>query len=135
MSQDTLLLSLRECRLSDWYSFPEDHRCPHDAWVEALTLSELASGERHEERELQIQIRLLGAYHDGIIEFTYKRVKNYSLQATGAAGGHGDWLRDEVEDRDGFILHTVLFANGKIQIEAKDVEYKWTALPNRLAPR
>jgi hypothetical protein len=103
MSQDNLLLSLRECILSDWYAGPEDHRCPHDAWVEAVTISETASGDRHEKRELEIRMRLLGAYHDGIIEFTYKQVENYSLQALKASGGHGDWLRDEVEERDGSI--------------------------------
>jgi len=130
MSQDNLLLSLRECILSDWYALPEDHRCPHDAWVEAVTISETASGIRHEKRELKIQMRLLGAYHDGTIEFTYNRVANYSLQALKANCGHGDWLRDEVEERDGSILHTVLLANGKIQIEAREIEYKWTASPN-----
>ena len=130
MSQDTLLLSLRECSLSNWYAAPEDHRCPHDAWVEAVTISEPSSGGRHEKRELEIRIRLLGAYHDGIIDFTYKRVESYSLQALKASGGHGDWIRDDVEDRDGSILHTVRLANGKIQIEAREIEYKWTALPN-----
>ncbi len=74
-------------------------------------------------------MRLLGAYHDGIIEITYKRVANYSLQALKATCGHGDWLRDEVEERDGSILHTVLLANGKIQIEATEIDYKWTASP------
>jgi len=130
MSQESLLLSLRECILSDWYAAPEDHRCPHDAWVEAVTISETASGDRHEKRELEIRMRLLGAYHDGIIEFTYKQVKNYSLQALKASEGHGDWLRDEVEERDGSILHTVLLANGRIQIEAREIEYKWTGSPN-----
>jgi len=124
------VLSLRECFLSGWYALPEDHRCPHDAWVEAVTISETASGDRNEKRELEIQVRLLGAYQDGTIEFAYKRVTNYSFQASKASSGHGDWLRDEVEERDGSILHTVLLANGKIQIEAREIEYKWTASPN-----
>ena len=135
MTPDTLLLSLRECSLSDWYAFPGDHRCPHDAWVEAVTISEPRSGDRHEKRGVEIRIRLLGAYHDGIIEFTYKRVQSYSLLAPGVPGGHGDWLRDEVEDRDGSILHTVLLANGRFQIEARDVEYRWTALPDNSVAR
>jgi hypothetical protein len=130
MSQDNLLLPLRECIRSAWYAFPEDHRCPHDAWLECVTITEIASGDRHEKRELEIQMRLLGAYHDGTIEFTYKRVTSYSLQALRASRGHGDWLRDEVEERDGSILHTVLLANGKIQIEAREIEYKWSSSPH-----
>src|SRR5215472_10521062 len=99
MSQNPIFLPLRECSRSDWYVSPEHHRCPHDAWVEAVTISEPASGERHQDRELQIQIRLLGAYHDGIIEFTYRHVQNYSFEGSGITG-HGDWLRDEVEERN-----------------------------------
>jgi len=128
MSQNPIFLPLRECSRSDWYVSPEDHRCPHDAWVEAVTISEPASGERHQDRELQIQIRLLGAYHDGIIEFTYRHVQNYSFEGSGITG-HGDWLRDEVEERNGSIRHMVLLVNGKFQIEAQEVEYKWTTLP------
>jgi hypothetical protein len=66
--------SLRDCVSLDWYTFPEDHRSPHDSWVEAITISEPSDGDRHEKRGLQIHIRLLGAYHDGTIEFTYKSV-------------------------------------------------------------
>ena len=127
MNQASLVLSLRECQLSDWYASPEDHRCPHDAWVEAVTISEPASGERNQERELQIQIRLLGAYHDGIIEFTYRRVQHYSLQMSGITG-HGDWIRDEIEDGNGFILHTVSFAHGSFNVQASEAEYRWTPL-------
>jgi hypothetical protein len=134
MSQDSLLLSLRECSHSDWYFSPEDHRCPHDAWVESVTISEPASGERCEKRELQIQILLLGAYHDGTIEFTYRQVQNYSLLGSRATG-HGDWLRDEVEDREGSIVHDIELTTGKFRIDAKAVEYKWTASPDRTAIR
>jgi len=128
MSQDNLVLSLRECFLSGWYALPEDHRCPHDAWVEAVTISEKASGDRQERRELEIRIRLLGAYHDGTIEFTYKGVDEYSVQASVATYGHGDWLRDEVEDCNGAIVHTILLVKGRLQIKAAEVEYRSTPL-------
>ena len=127
MSHDTLL-SLRECRASDWYSFPEDHRCPHDAWVEGLAIFEPASGNRLEKREIQIQIRLLGAYHDGTIEFIYRQVQSYSIQGTEATG-HGDWIRDEIEDRVSSIVHKIFLTRGQFEIEATEIEYKWTALP------
>jgi hypothetical protein len=129
MSQETLRLPLRECISSGWYTSPSDHRCPHDAWIEAVNVCEPASGERQERRLLEIRIRLLGAYHDGIIEFMYKGIDEYSLQASMAPNGHGDWLRDEVDDCGVSILHTIVLANGRLQIKAAEVEYKWTPLP------
>lgn len=30
--------------LSGWYFDPSDHRCPHDAWLEGITISEPAVG-------------------------------------------------------------------------------------------
>jgi hypothetical protein len=53
---------------SDWYFLPSEHRCPHDAWLESIIISEPSTGERHELRSASIRIRLLGAYHDGFIE-------------------------------------------------------------------
>jgi hypothetical protein len=121
---------LRECVLLDWYTFPEDHRAPHDSWVQAITISEPSSGDRHEHRGLQIHIQLLGAYHDGIIEFIYKGVKSYSLQGMSDVAGHGDWLEDDVQvKRHDYLTHAITFANGKFEIEAEDADYKWTPLP------
>lgn len=128
MSEASLQSPLSECASLDWYTSPADHRCPHDAWVQAINISEPASGERQEKRSLEIQIRLLGAYQDGMIELTYKGIDEYSLQKSGASLGHGDWLRDEVIDCDGAILHTIVLVNGKLQIKATEVEYKWTPL-------
>ena len=53
---------------SDWYFGASDHRVPHDAWLEKIVISEPSSGERHELRETSIRVRLLGAYHDKILE-------------------------------------------------------------------
>src|SRR5690349_10494077 len=97
MTNKVFTCTLRECTAFDWYKFSTDHRCPHDAWVESIAISEPSSGERHQKRGLEISIRLLGAYHDGIIEFTYKGVHNYSMQAMRDAAGHGDWLEDDVD--------------------------------------
>ena len=132
MRQDVLLLSLRECNASDWYRHPEDHRCPHDAWVENVAISEPAFGARSEQRMVQIRIQLLGAYQDGTIEFTYHGVHHHSLHALGPSG-HGDWLSDEVLDRGRSLVHNVVLTKGRFEIEAKEVEYRWTAFPaNRL---
>src|SRR5262245_2104045 len=59
---------------SDWYFDPRDHRCPHDAWLETATFRESSSGGRNERRTAELSVRLLGAYHDGYIEFVYPNV-------------------------------------------------------------
>jgi hypothetical protein len=129
MTSEAFVRPLRECAFSDWYRFPEDHRCPHDSWVQAITISEPSSGERQENRGLEIHLLLLGAYHDGTIEFTYKGVQRYSIEAMREKAGHGDWLEDQVyiKNHDS-LLHKVTFAKGAFEIEAQDVEYKWTPL-------
>jgi len=99
--------------------------------VQAITISEPSSGERQENRGLEIHVLLLGAYHDGTIEFTYKGVQHYSMEAMREKAGHGDWLEDQVyiKNRDS-LLHKVTLADGAFEIEAQDVEYKWTPLPS-----
>ena len=125
--QRSLHMPLRECSSSDWYAFPEDHRSPHDSWVKSITISEPSSGERQEKRGLEIHIQLLAAYHDGIIELTYKRVLRYSLEGMRDVAGHGDWLEDEVNvKKHDSLLHRIMLTNGTFEIEAEDVEYKWT---------
>lgn len=131
MTNEVFTCPLRQCSSSDWYKFPEDHRCPHDSWVEAITISEPSSGERHQNRGLEIHVRLLGAYHDGIIEFTYKGVQNYSIRGMRDVAGHGDWLEDEVDiRRHDTLLHKATLTNGSFEIEAHEIEYKWTPLPS-----
>jgi hypothetical protein len=48
---------------ANWYSDHMDHRCPHDGWLQALLVEELAEGERKEKRKTAITVKLLGAYH------------------------------------------------------------------------
>lgn len=126
MTIELFACSLRQCSSSDWYKAPEDHRSPHDAWVESITISEPSSGERHQNRGLEIHIRLLGAYHDGTIEFTYTGVQHYSIEAMRDIAGHGDWLEDEVDvRRHDTLLHKVALTNGRFEIEAQNIEYRW----------
>src|SRR5262245_20513048 len=79
---------------SEWYFNPNDHRCPHDAWLETATFAEPATGTRNEVRSLTLTVRLLGAYHDGYIELVYPKVSAYEVSASQADRGHGDWLFD-----------------------------------------
>ena len=126
--------TVQEYALADWHYDYSDHKCPHDAWLEYVTIREPSSGERSEIRTLEIEIRLLGAYHDGYIEFHYKDVESYCLDQPHRRGrwetkqkGHGDWLTDEVDlSKNGLILHEIEWSDrGHWLIECRDFEFKW----------
>jgi hypothetical protein len=134
------LVSLRESfpasayglATSDWYFNPTNGpKSPHDAWLETLQIEEQASGERCEIRCSQIRLKLLGAYHDGFIEFFYSRVFNYDFNgvfpvASNGENSHGDWLFDEFTLTErGNVLHEIEWQHGRWKIEADDVQYKW----------
>ena len=65
--ESRLPASARQFAMAPWHYDQQDHRCPHDSWLEALTISEPSSGVRCEIRSINILIRLLGAYHDGYL--------------------------------------------------------------------
>jgi hypothetical protein len=112
-----------------WHYDHNDHKCPHDSWVESLLIREPSSGTRHEVREIEIAIRLLGAFHDGYLELSYPGVHSYSI--TGVTGkpkiGHGDWLADEVRlSNNNLVLHEILFScGGRWTIESRDIQFRW----------
>lgn len=49
---------------SEWWFNVEDHRCPHDGWLNEFRVEERGEGDRQEVRSTAIRVRLLGAYHD-----------------------------------------------------------------------
>jgi hypothetical protein len=115
---------------AQWHYNYTDHRCPHDSWLESLTISEPASGNRREIRHVEIAVRLLGAFHDGFLELSYPGVRSYSL--SGAAGsstnaGHGGWLTDEIRlSEKNMVHHEILFSNGsRWLIESEDIRFRW----------
>ena len=115
---------------SDWYYGFDDHRAPHDAWLELATFEEVATGERNEVRQLSLKLRLLGAYHDKWIEFYYPKVFSYTMSSEACALGHDDWLYDEFRlSPEGHLLHEIEWAgkgnsNGsRWLIEASDVQF------------
>src|SRR5580765_5783068 len=96
---------------ASWYTDPHDHRCPHDAWLESLEVSEPAKGTRNENRRTAIAIKLFGAYHDGHIVLRYRNVRKYSLDSSSCHQGLGDWLKDEFSiSETGFVLHRIDWA-------------------------
>jgi hypothetical protein len=113
-----------------WHYDHNDHRCPHDSLVEAITISEPASGKRREKRHIEIKVRLLGAFHDGHLELSYSDVQAYSL--TGASDkrrlvGHDDWLVDEVRlSEKKQVEHEILFVSGsRWLVECADIRFGW----------
>jgi hypothetical protein len=123
----------REFIEADWYFDSRDHRCPHDAWLEEARIFEPHSGARKENRHAAIQVRLLGAYHDGHIELSYREVSSYSFAVQRAGRGHRDWLHDEIRSgADGGVIHEIEWCGsqetGRWLIQAADVEYRWVPL-------
>ena len=123
-----------EFAVAPWHYDHDYHQCPHDSWVESLTISEPFTGERRQYREIEINVRLLGAFHDGHIEIKYTGVRSYSLETPpefklppGFRVGHGDWLIDEVRlsERE-LVLHEIEFSRGsRWVIECGDIDFQW----------
>lgn len=131
--QDKLPVSAYEFAVAEWHYHPEAHQCLHDAWVESLTVSEPFSGERRQNRHIEINLRLLGADHDGSHNLKYKDVRSYSLETPADFRmppldvGHGDWLTDEVRlSERGLVIHEIEFSRGsRWLIECVDIVYQW----------
>ncbi len=107
-----------------WYRDHSNPRCPHDAWLESLEVRELARGERSEIRETEISIRLLDAYHQGTIIFRYSGVVSYEWLARDQGRGHGDFLSDEFEDADDYVIHRIHWERSDLIIVARSITYQ-----------
>src|SRR5262249_37545236 len=83
----------------------------HDAWLIELTVREPAVGERQEQRGTEIELRLLGAFHDRIHVLHYRGVQRYELVGGRVDRGHGDLYTHEVRlASDGVgLIHEYLF--------------------------
>ena len=114
---------------SDWYYGFNDHRAPHDSWLEWAKFEEPASGDRQQHRHLSLRVRLLGAYHDVYLEFFYPVVYSYSLASQTSTGGHCDWRYDEFRlSPAGRLIHEIEWAGppgveARWLIEASDVQF------------
>jgi hypothetical protein len=115
---------------SNWYFDANDHRSPHDGWLESITLEERGTGARRENRACSIRVVLLGAYHDCRIELTYPKVYSYRLGSHDSGAGAGDWRYDEFRlTDDGRVIHEIEWASGPNRgsnwlIESADVQFK-----------
>ena len=125
--KDRLPSSAFEFAAAPWHYDHEDHRCPHDSWVDSLTIHETAKGERSQHRSLHISVVLLGAYHDGYLSLEYSDVHAYALQNPKARAGHRVWMIDEIRlSENGLVFHEVSFSNdSNWLIEARNVSVEW----------
>lgn len=131
--KDELPQNVIDFAFASWHYDFSDHQCPHDSWVESLKIVELGSGERKQNRNIEIRLQLLGAYHDGFIELIYKDVKGYTLtlpqkRSSTKNTWHGDWLADEIRlSENGLVIHEIEFqVSGSWKIFFSDMECKWT---------
>ncbi len=113
-----------------------DPRCPHDAWVEAITVSETATRQDKQDRTIQIRARLLDPFHTGIIMLRYNNVVSFTLSAPNVKEtlfpnainrGHNDLIIDEIRlAEDGNVIHEIEFALGACWlIKAEGFDYQW----------
>lgn len=117
---------------ANWYGDPNDHRCPHDSWLESLEVTESTKGVRSEIRSTRIVIRLLGAYQDGQIFFRYEGVRQFVLNAGACERGLSDWLKDDFSTSEtGLIKHHIVWASNAGRsttpwlIECESLTYEW----------
>lgn len=108
----------------------------HDAWLEELSVSEIASGKRHEVRRAQIEIRLLGPFHDRKIHLLYEGVTSYRWSLPSGNGApryehtaHGDLYTHEVcLAANGRLTHELLFERGTFFVECANIKHWETAV-------
>jgi hypothetical protein len=129
-TKDVFPVSAFALATSEWYFDFRQHRCPHDAWLETLSFSESFLSEQDKSRSLSLNVRLLGAFHDGHIELHYPQVFRYTLDVRHGVRGHRDWRYDELRISDmGHLVHEIewwgLEKTGVWLIEASDLEYSW----------
>jgi hypothetical protein len=99
---------------------PSNHLSLHDAWLESFTVSEVATGERKQIRNIEITLCFLGPYHDFKFYLKYNSVSAY--QSTFSTpersnnllpASHGDLLIHEMRiSNKGHQEHELLFSSG-----------------------
>jgi hypothetical protein len=108
------------------------HSSLHDAWLETLTVKEVATGERHEIRKLEIHLCLLGPFHDLRIHLHYTGVTQYRFETPPRYQepryqhtAHGDLFTHEIRlGQNGFLIHELLFErDATLLIESADIRH------------
>jgi hypothetical protein len=140
--QSRLPSSAVEFATAAWHYDVKDHRALHDSWLESMVIRERAEGERMQKRSIEIEMRLLGAYHDGYMILTYKEVARYSFHRAieetclQKQVWHGDLLIDEFNlSGTGLVVHEMLFSQGaRWLIEFAGFSWRWSPFQGLTTP-
>lgn len=127
---EQLPANARKYALASWHCDVTDHRCIHDAHIEAIGVVEGGAGERKEKRSLGLVVRLLGAHQDRHLILKFPSVRRYSIERNPSDGarenesGHGDVLDDSIKlASGGYVLYSMRLEFGRIEIEANDIQF------------
>ena len=123
-AKSVFAVSAFELATADWYFDPKDHRCPHDARLQQLVVSESSTSDGNS--SVSAKVILQSAHRDMILEFHYPKVFGYDCVLSDASTGHRDWLYDEFRLSDsGNVVHEIEWSGpeqlGRWLIEASDV--------------
>jgi hypothetical protein len=102
----------------------------HDAWLMELAVREPATGERQQHRATEIEVRLLGPFHDRVHVLLYTGVRHYEVVGRSVADGHSDLYTHEVRlASDGLgLIHEYLFVTeSRLLIECADFTHEMLA--------
>jgi hypothetical protein len=120
----------RKYALAAWHCDITDHRCIHNAALETIAIVESGAGERKQKRAVGIVIRLLSAQQDRHLVLKFPMVRRYLTEhpCSGAKRpddrGHGDVLDDSIGmTDDGYVSYSLRMESGRVEIEAKDIEF------------
>lgn len=119
----------RKYALAAWHCDITDHRCIHDASVEAISVVEAGSGNAGEKRAMGIVVRLLAAHHDRHLLLKATGVRRYTVEHPSpntklTDRGHGDVLDDSIRlTPDGHVLYSLNMEFARLEVEAKDIEF------------
>ena len=102
------------------------HQSLHDSWIESLQVQEVATEPRFKKRQTQIELALLGPFHDLRIHINYRNVTSYRIEKPSPPKGppkattwHGDLLMHEVRMGDSAgVEHELEFSSGAIIVIA-----------------
>ena len=104
------------------------HDSLHDAWVKQIRINEISEGDRSEIRSIQMEIELVGPYHDRLITLSYSGVIKMNIMSTGDLRyGWGDLLSHKFfyNEHSNCMSHELLLSNGRIEILFGDMGYSF----------
>lgn len=116
-----------ELASAEWRHDFSDPRALHDSWIESFRFLDRSLPEGGDTRDNDLELVLLGAYHDGHIRLIYKKVYSARLSLDGAQLGPVEIYGDEIRlSSAGRVLHEIEFLAGENWlIECENMEQHW----------